>query len=377
LKILYLLNAYKDDGPGLLINRIAAHLASHEDARVYCAALSRDGVLRESFINKGIPTYFIGMKGFWDYPKYLALKKLLRHEPFDVLHTNLVRADIVGRLAAKEASIPVVVSTEHGTHAWAHWGKAVRALVKKCYIRTSHHAKAIIAVSDYVKSCLLAEGLPEQKVVRIHNGVDTNVYFPMTRYEKENYRKYICDMPVTNMIGFVGNLIEMKGIQYFINALPKVFNHFPELLAIIVGEGTLRKKMEAEVEKLGLHKRVKFLGHVTDVTSRLIASLDILVQPSLTESFGLTAAEALSCEVPVVAANSGGLPEIVEDGVCGYIVPPRDSDALSDKICHLLDNPEKRKAFGTAGRQRVLSKFNIANTAEQYLALYQNLLTSK
>jgi len=91
----------------------------------------------------------------------------------------------------------------------------------------------------------------------------------------------------------------------------------------------------------------------------------------LIESFGLTVAEAMSCGVPVIASRVGGLSELIEDGVCGYLVPPRDSDALAAKVIDLLSNPEKCQMFGKAGRRRAVERFNIISTAGQYYELYR------
>ena len=374
MKILYFLNAYEEDGPGLLMCQIASLLAPREGMEIYTAALSRGGSLEERFKEKHIPTHVIGMKSAFDRAGYHTLKSYLKEMDFDIVHTNILRADVFGRMAAHAVGIPVIVSTEHGLHAWEHRGSLIRKIVKWLYIRTASYNSAIVAVSDAVKENLIKEGIPQEKIIRIYNGVDANAFAPLDPAEKDKMRRYITDDQVCCTIGLVGNLIELKGLRYFIEALPPVFEKYPQTLVVVVGEGPLREEMEKEVAKEPFSGRVKFLGKLSQITGRVMAALDVLVQPSLTESFGLTVAEALSSEVPVVASNVGGLTELIEDGVCGYLVPPRNASALADKIIDLLDHPEKRLSMGRAGRERILNNFSLSTTVEKYLELYTKLL---
>jgi len=354
--------------------QIASLLAPMQDVEVYSAALSRSGPLEERFKEKHIPTHVIGMKGILDWSGYRALKSYFQDMDFDIVHTNILRADLFGRMAGHAVGVPVIISTEHGLHAWEHRGRLVRNFVKWLYLRTVSYASAIVAVSDAVKESLIREGVPPQKIVRIYNGVDVKSFAPLPEGERDKLRSYITDEKVCSTIGLVGSLVEIKGLRYFIEALPEVFAKHPETLVVVVGEGPLRREMENEAAREKFSSRVKFLGKLTQITGRIVAALDVLVQPSLTESFGLTVAEALSCEVPVVASQVGGLTELIEDGVCGYLVPSRDAKALAGKIIELLDDPDKRRAFGKAGRERILNLFQLSNTVEQYLELYKKLL---
>ncbi|MBN1901374.1 glycosyltransferase family 4 protein [Candidatus Sumerlaeota bacterium] len=374
MKVLFFLNAYEEDGPGILISRIASRMRSMEGISLHTAALSRGGSLEKRFHENGIPTKLIAMRGMLDFPRYNELKRFLREGAFDIIHTNILRADLIGRSAAHAAGIPFIISTEHGIHAWEHKGRLVRKLVKRYYLHTVKFTSSIIAVSDFVKKSLIAEGIPEEKVVRIYNGVDTDYFVPLKDDEKNALRRYITDEPVDSAIGLVGNLIEMKGLRYFIQALPQIFQNHPRTLVVVVGEGPLRNEMEREIALQNLSRKVKFVGKFTQITQRIVAAMDILIQPSLTESFGLTAAEALSCGVPVVASSVGGLPELIQDEVCGNLVPPKDSEILAAKVISLMDDPEKCRRFGKAGRERALKLFDLSDTVDKYLELYSRFM---
>lgn len=377
MKILYLLNAYANDGPGIMIRRIAEHLLQREDIEIKTSAISRGGILEEEFEKMGIPTSIIGMRNSADWPRYENLKKFIAEEKFDIVHTNILRADLFGRRAAKAAGTPLIISTEHGIHAWQYRGKMIRRLVKRFYLKTSEYTDAIIAVSDYVKDSLKKEGVAPEKIVRIYNGVPPEKYKPLSEEEKEKFIRLISEKTHERVIGYVGNLIEMKGIRYFIKSLPDIFQKFPRTLALIAGDGELKKEMEDLASELKISENIRFLGKVDTLIPRLMGSLDILVQPSLTESFGLAPAEALSCGVPVIASRVGGLSEIITEGECGYLVPPEDPIALAARINELLEHNEKRLSFGKAGRKRVKDKFNDMETAGQYLLLYRDLLKLK
>ncbi len=377
MKILFLLNAYEDDGPGRLNYAIIERLSKYEGVQCWTAALRRSGPLKEKFENLIISTRVIGMRHTYQLSPYNELVDFIQAEKFDIVHTNLIRTDIIGRFAAKKANVPVIVTTEHGIHTWGVRGKLVAAIVKRLYLHTGKYTDCIIAVSDYVREVLLKEGVPPEKVIRIYNGVDLERFVPVSLEEKKEFFKYLSEREINHLIGGVGHLITLKGHSYFIQAIPKILQKHPNSLFVFVGEGPLQQQLIAEVSQLGLTEHVRFLGRLSAITPRVIAALDVLVQPSLTESFGLVVAEALACGVPVVATDVGGLPEIVQEGVNGFMVEPRNPDAIAEKVIWLLDHKEEARQMGERGREICRQKFDINSTVQQYYELYKSLLAGK
>lgn len=377
MKILFLLNAYEDDGPGRLIYAIIERLSKYEGVQCWTAALRRSGPLKEKFENLIIPTRVIGMRHTYQLSPYNELVDFIQTEKFDIVHTNLIRTDIIGRFAAKKANVPVIVTTEHGIHTWGVRGKLVAAIVKRLYLHTVKFTDCIIAVSDYVRESLLKEGVPPEKVIRIYNGVDLERFVPVSLEEKKEFFKYLSEREINHLIGGVGHLITLKGHSYFIQAIPKILQKHPNSLFVFVGEGPLQQQLIAEVSQLGLTEHVRFLGRLSAITPRVIAALDVLVQPSLTESFGLVVAEALACGVPVVATDVGGLPEIVQEGVNGFMVEPRNPEAIAEKVIWLLDHKEEARQMGERGREICRQKFDINSTVQQYYETYKSLLARK
>ncbi len=374
MKVLFLLNAYVDDGPGRLIYSVASRLSQYDDIQCWSAALRRSGPLEEKFEDLAIPTKVLGMKHVYELNRYKQMVSFLRDGEFDIVHTNLIRADVIGRYAAKKAGVPVIVSTEHGIHTWRVKGKLIASLVKYLYRHTVKFTDSIIAVSEYVKQRLIEHGVPPDKVTRIYNGIDLEKFTPVSQEQREEFQRYLSDEKIYHIVGGVGNLVTLKGHSYFIQAIPKILQKHPHSLFVIVGEGPLHSKLVTDVNRLGLEHRVRFLGRLSTITAQLISSFDVLVQPSLTESFGLAVAEALACRVPVVATHVGGVPEIVKDGEHGFLVEPRNPDAIAEKVTWLLDHKEEAMRIAEKGREHVAAHFDINTTVEQYYNLYQHLL---
>ena len=377
VKILFLLNAYEDDGPGRLIYSVIAKLIKYEGVECWTAALRRSGPMKEKFDALLVPTKVIKMKSIYQLNEFKSLVEFIKSNGFDIVHTNLVRADIIGRYAAKKAGVPVIVTTEHGIHTWQVRGKIVEYFVKYLYNRTAEFTDSIIAVSDYVKERLIESGVPGDKIVRIYNGIDVKEFSPVSDEERYEFRRFLSQDESYHIVGGVGNLVSLKGHSYFIKAIPRILEKHPLTLFVIVGEGPLHNRLVAEVKRLGLSEKVRFLGRLSALTARVISSMDVLVQPSLTESFGLVVAEALGCGVPVVGTRVGGVPEIIVDGQHGFLVEPRNPDAIADKVIWLLDHKEEARTIAGRGRQYVEENFDITKTVQAYYDLYARLLQAK
>jgi glycosyltransferase involved in cell wall biosynthesis len=167
----------------------------------------------------------------------------------------------------------------------------------------------------------------------------------------------------------VGHLADHKGQRYLVAAAPAVLARFPQARVLVVGAGELLEPLAAQARKLGVADRVLFPGFRSDVPA-LLAALDLFVFPSHLEGLGTSVLDALALGLPVVATTAGGIPEMIEDGVHGRLVPPRDPDALARAMVELLEQPELARALGEAGRARVLAEFTADRMVEKTLAEY-------
>jgi glycosyltransferase involved in cell wall biosynthesis len=141
----------------------------------------------------------------------------------------------------------------------------------------------------------------------------------------------------------------------------------------IAGSGPQRGKLDKLVEQTGMGEQVRFLGWVDDVRS-VLSSWDVFVMPSLEEGFPIAALDAMAAGLPVVATSVGGVPELIEDGKSGWLVPPRDAEALASRLRPLLTNAELRHSLGAAGYARVRDHFSTSQMVERFTQLYDELL---
>jgi glycosyltransferase involved in cell wall biosynthesis len=175
------------------------------------------------------------------------------------------------------------------------------------------------------------------------------------------------------ILGTAGRLVELKGIEYLLSAASALRREFPALRVEIAGSGPQRLNLEEAVRHCGLEGHVEFLGWIDDLNS-VLPRWDVFVMPSLEEGFPIAALDAMAAGLPVVATSVGGVPELIVDGITGWLVPPRDTDALASRLRLLLANPEMRRVMGAAGYARVRDHFSAARMTESFTQLYDELL---
>ncbi len=175
------------------------------------------------------------------------------------------------------------------------------------------------------------------------------------------------------ILGTAGRLVELKGIEYLLSAASALRREFPGLRVEIAGSGPQRRKLEEAVAHSGLEGHVEFLGWIDDPKS-VLPRWDVFVMPSLEEGFPIAALDAMAAGLPVVATSVGGVPELIEDAKTGWLVPPRDADALASRLRLLLPKPEMRHSMGAAGYAHVRDHFSAAQMTGGFTQLYDELL---
>ena len=196
----------------------------------------------------------------------------------------------------------------------------------------------------------------------VHNGVDVDQFQPLRRDAHMRERLGLPNQ--ARVIASVGRLVGWKGLRVILALLPQLPQdvHF-----LVIGEGPEEAGLRAQAEVLGVASRVHFSGRIVhEQLPRALAQADILVQPSLgEESFGITLVEAMACALPVLASRQGGMTEIVLPGVTGELLPPGEVSAWRETIARLLQQPDRMRAMGAAGRMRVAAEFTwSANAAK-------------
>lgn len=223
-----------------------------------------------------------------------------------------------------------------------------------------------IAASDAIRQMLVADGVPADRAVTVHEGIDVDRVAAAPPVDVHEAFWLPHHAPV---VGNVAALVPHKGQRYLIEAAPLVLRKVPDARFIILGEGELRDQLEHLVREHHLEKHVLLPGFRTDVLG-CIKGFDLFVMSSVTEGLGTSLLDAMACARPIVATRAGGIPEIVEDGVNGVLVPSRDSDALAQAIVRVLEDAPLRQRLGEAGFARVRERFTVERMVAETAAVY-------
>jgi len=303
------------------------------------------------------------------WPQSRAIAGLVRQERIDLVHTNWrVGCDRPGIIGARLAGVPCVAHMR----AFEQLNGFDRALTRS--------VATFICISHALEENLRAQGAHMRESVVVYNGLD-----PADLIVDDNPAQVKGEfgfVPETPVVAVVGRLDGWKGQDYFIEAMSQVVRDVPEVRGLIVGDPEpycldYFEELKSLVESLGLSGRVVFAGHRSDVP-RLMRAFTVLVHSSSEpEPFGRVIIEGMAVGLPVVATSAGAVPEIIEDGVSGILVPPRDPKALAEAVTSLLRDPRRAANLGKAARRRVEELF----TVRQYVAgveqVYQQVLGVK
>jgi glycosyltransferase involved in cell wall biosynthesis len=291
----------------------------------------------------------------------------------DVIHAHwAIPTGPAALLAARRLRLPSVI-TMHGGDVYVNpeqgYDFPTRWYVRPALRWTLRHAGALTAITEDCRQHALRAGAPSGKVHIIFNGTDLRRFSP-----EPGGASPVDPRHGPHMIFACRQLFPRKGIRFLIEAAAMLAPRFPDLRLVLAGDGFERPELVRLAERLGIAERVTFLGWVANASlPPYYRAAAVSVIPSLEEGFGIPAAEAMGCGVPVVATDAGGLPEVVEHGVTGLVVPRGDATALAGAIGELLDDPERRRRMGEAGRQRALRHFDWDRTAEQLEELYRSI----
>ncbi|UCF67345.1 MAG: GT4 family glycosyltransferase PelF [Acidobacteriota bacterium] len=325
---------------------------------VFC--LDEPGALAGEVLAVGGKVELVRRKGGLDLGLVPRLAERFREEKIDVVHSHSLDTMFYGALAARWAGVPLVFHTQHNTLLEQYTGSeklkfrlAVRMIDK------------IIAVSAETDRTLAVAGVAPARRTVILNGVDVE------RYQQREDSRDACLAARPLVLGTVSRLAAEKGIDRLLRALARLDGSKREPRLRVVGEGPERVALEALAHELGLDDRVEFLGFRDDVIE-LLSQLDLFLLPSLTEGIPLALLEAMASGLPVVATKVGGVPEVIEAGLSGVLVPADDVEALAGAISELLEQAERRKALGRAAARRIEAHFSLAAMCTSYRRLYES-----
>jgi len=311
-----------------------------------------------------------------DIVAFWKLYRLIRKKKPDIVHTHSSKAGILARLAAKIGGVPIILHTFHGHVFHGYFGtlkSKIFLIIEQLLARISTR---IIAVSPQQKKELVNLGISSSdKITHIYLGLELTPFLSAKK-EKGKLRSELNINNSSHLVGIVGRLAPVKGHTYFLRACKKVLDFLPRTKFIIVGGGPLKKDMEELANQLNIKESVYFLGFRRDL-AKIYSDLDLVVLSSLNEGTPVSVIEAMTVGKPVIATKVGGVVDIMDDGVNGMIVPPKNENALASAIVHLLKNPEVRKRLALNSPSKVYPFLNYTRLVKDMEELYKELIRLK
>jgi glycosyltransferase involved in cell wall biosynthesis len=300
--------------------------------------------------------------------------RVLEAKDFDIIHANGAVHALPSHLATKSISAhkkPANVTSVHSVPDKSIWQKpkwtVMITILNKC-------SNIVLPVSNYTREKLITHGVNPQKTVTIHNSIDLEIFDEASKNAKTDI---ISNNNKNPKVVYVANLVPMKGHEYYLMTAAKVLKKCKANF-YVVGDGPRKGYLKKLAYKLGIQDDVRFTGrvHWPQIYYVLSNIVDICVSASLSENFPFYLLECMAAKKPIVATNVGGVPEMIVDGINGYLVPPKDPVSMANLILRLINDPNKAREMGIKGRQIVEDKFNITAATSKLENIYARVRVS-
>ncbi|OZM79404.1 glycosyltransferase [Pseudonocardia sp. MH-G8] len=321
---------------------------------VSVVCIGDEGALFTTLTRQGVPGRALHSR-YRRLRALLGLIRIMRRERPDVVITRGYNADTLGRIAAALTRVPRSV-------VWVHNSSDItpRSPVRRVVYRLLDAVtSAYYGVAEVQRGYLVDQlGFPESKIEVIENGVDPARFRPPPPGERARVARELGISPTGPTIGILAVLRPEKDHSTALHAMRTVLDEIPDARLVLIGDGPARGALEQLAEELGIARSVVFAGARSDVAP-LLAVVDVVLLSSYTECFPLAVLEAMACGLPVVGTDVGGVPEMIDDGTTGRLVPPRDPRAMAEALIKLLRDPEPAAEMGRAARRRVEERFTL------------------
>ena len=363
MKILQLISSGGLYGAEVVVKNLAVHLNRLGcDCRVGVFLNSHNPHLElaESMEREGVPVVVLPCRGRFDADTVRAIRRYVRSEGIDICNTHGYKADLFG-LAATVGLRAALVTTRHTTVDEHQLIPGLRLYCIADNIAAQRFAR-VVAVSDAIASRLRRWGVSRAKLRVVANGTDLEAFDGAA--PKFGPR---CGQ----VVGYVGRLTEEKGAFDLVEAAARVLGAIPGLKLVMAGDGAGRQALESRIAELGILHAVELLGAVphTEMAS-VYASMDVLALPSHGEGLPMCILEGMAAGCAVVASRVGAIPTVIEHGINGILVQPRDVGALAKELTQLLGETGRTASLAAHGQATVRERFSAQAMARQYLAAY-------
>lgn len=338
--------------------------------RVSIWCLISGGRIAEELKEKGVEVKILRFSISAKIRSLIRLTWRLKKEKIDILHCWGISGGVWGRCAAILAGVPIKFA--HVQNLYYDLSRKARLIERLLSIFTDK----VIACSETVSRCLIGFiGIQEHKIETIYNSVEIEKFSKIQ--DVQDIRREFNLSKEDIIIGTVSRLVPVKGHIYLLKSAVKVVKDFPRAKFLIIGEGPLKEELQNKATELGIKNNVIFTGLREDIP-RLLSVMNIFIQPSIIkEGLPLAIAEACACTLAVIASDIGGNSEVVRDKETGLLVPPADVDALSKSLIFLLQDYQKVKQMGQAGRRFCEERLSSETMMQKIHRLYSFYVNKK
>lgn len=321
-----------------------------------------------SFLNKGKKQDIID--AFFDYKAFCEVYNILQDDLFDILHTNSTKAGFIGRIVGKVSKVPIVIHTTHGLNlnedlVWYKW--VIICFAEKI---AGFFTDKLIAVSKNDRKSVESYNLVNsKKITVVYNGVNCHDNSNSSRLFGLKQLEKTTELYGNNkIVGTIANYSHNKGLEYFIEAAEIIVKEFPFLKFFIVGDCDNLLFLD-KINRSSAKENIILWGIQQDI-GNFLSNFDIFVMPSIKEGAPFALIEAMAYSLPIVATNVGGMPEIIENGISGLIVPPKDPQKLVFAIIKLLSNKEYSKMLAVNAKIRQRNFFSDKKMIKATIDIY-------
>jgi len=314
-----------------------------------------------------------------DIRAVFRLARLIRRERPVILHTHTAKAGAVGRMAALfagNARPPIIVHTFHGHVLRGYFNPLTTMGFRTLERWLARITTVLVAVSPEVRDDLVRLGVaPASKFSVIRLGIQLDERVDALDGAREETRRLLGVSPDAFVVGWVGRMTAVKRTDDVLKAMQRLVEGGVDAYLLLVGDGPDREHLEQYAHELGVTKRCLFLGYQEEV-GRFYSTIDALLLPSANEGTPVSVIEALAAGRPAVATRVGGVPDVVREGLDGFLVEVGDAQGLADRLAELATDPELRARMGAEGRARVLERYAVQRLVDDVDRLYRSLLAS-
>jgi len=366
MRVLMAIDSYRVSGPAKGLLDFCESARGHVQPLVLAFQRGRREVteFRREADRRRIPMQVVWERWRYDVSALGRARRVAESFRPDVIQTHGYKANLVGVVLKWRLGVPWL--------AFSH-GRTDEGPKTRLYHRLGdfvlRRADRIVAVSAARKAALIAQGVAPGKIAVVHNAVT----LPSGCVDVAAVRRELGLRGDRPLIAVIGRLSPEKGQAHCVGAMADVVRALPGVQALLLGEGQDEGCLRAQAASLGLGEAVRFAGYRPDL-DRLYPAIDLLVLPSLSEGLPNVVLEAMAHARAVVATRVGGVPEVVDDGVSGVLVPAADAPALAHAIVEMLQDAPRRAAMGEIARARIVRDFSVHARTERLLALYAGLL---